>query len=147
MLSALDVGHYFLATQPEDAGEAISNLKLQKLCYYAQGFYLALNDGIPLFKDGIEAWAHGPVIPQLYHIFKGYRDGPIPIPEGVDIAGYPEDVRALLDDISDVYGQFSAWKLRNMTHDEPPWRDAYRKMEGSEISRDAMCEYFATQIA
>ena len=52
----------------------------------------------------------------------------------------------LLDDVGEVYGQFSAWKLRNMTHDEPPWQEARKRMEGAEIRNDSMANYFATLV-
>ena len=55
MLSAQDIADYLLAFVNRDEGELLSNLKLQKLLYYAQGFYLALYDK-PLFEDRIEAW-------------------------------------------------------------------------------------------
>ena len=65
-LSCHDVAQYFLAQMDEDAGDLISNLKLQKLVYYAQGFALALH-GRPLFRERVEAWTHGaPVVPELY---------------------------------------------------------------------------------
>ncbi|HSX79064.1 MAG TPA: type II toxin-antitoxin system antitoxin SocA domain-containing protein, partial [Candidatus Saccharimonadia bacterium] len=62
MLDCYDVAQYFLAKADEDAGDLMSNLKLQKLVYYAQGFALALLDK-PLFPQCIEAWIHGPVVP------------------------------------------------------------------------------------
>lgn len=65
MLTANDIAKYFLAlSNNEESGELISNLKLQKLLHYAQGFYLALYDQ-PLFHEPIEAWAHGAVIPDF----------------------------------------------------------------------------------
>ena len=69
MLSCDDAAKYFLAQVSEDAGDLISNLKLQKLLYYAQGFHLALYDQ-PLFPEAIEAWTHGPVVPDLYRHYK-----------------------------------------------------------------------------
>ena len=60
MLSCHDVAKYFLALTDEDAGDLISNLKLQKLVYYAQGFHLALFD-TPMFGEPIEAWTHVPL--------------------------------------------------------------------------------------
>ena len=36
-LTARDVAGYFLASVDEDSGDNLSNLKLQKLLYYAQG--------------------------------------------------------------------------------------------------------------
>ena len=51
--TAHDVALYFLAIQDDE--EAISNLKLQKLLYYAQGFNLALT-GEPLSAERAEVW-------------------------------------------------------------------------------------------
>lgn len=62
MLNCFDVAKYFLAQQDETAGDLISNLKLQKLIYYAQGFHLAISDR-PLFPEPIKAWIHGPAVP------------------------------------------------------------------------------------
>src|SRR5450631_518283 len=60
MLTARAVADYFLSLVDEEAGDSLSNLKLQKLVYYAQGFSLALT-GKRLFDEAIEAWEHGPV--------------------------------------------------------------------------------------
>lgn len=49
--------------------EYITNLKLQKLLYYAQGYFLAKKD-IPLFDEDFLAWEHGPVIRKIYNIYK-----------------------------------------------------------------------------
>lgn len=121
-LSCFDVAEYFLAKSDEEAGDVISNLNLQKLAYYAQGFSLAINNR-PLFPEEIRAWQHGPACPELYRKYKQYGALGIPIPEAVDFSKFSEDDKALLDEVYDVYGQFSAWKLRNMTHEEAPWRD------------------------
>jgi len=146
VLSAADVASYFLATQPEGAGERISNLKLQKLCYYAQGFHLAIFEK-PLFGERVNAWAHGPVVPELYHRYKQFGDGPIDVPADVDFSRYDEEAKDLLDEVSQVYGQFSAWKLRSLTHDEPPWKQARKLGDGAEISESSMADYFKTLVA
>src|SRR5260364_350033 len=79
MVSVFDVANYFLTLVEEEVGDALSNLKLQKLVYYAQGFHLALFSR-PLFENAIEAWTHGPVIPGLYHAYKQYGAGALPRP-------------------------------------------------------------------
>ncbi len=48
MLTAFQIADYFLTLVDDEAGDGLSNLKLQKLVYYAQGFHLALT-GKPLF--------------------------------------------------------------------------------------------------
>lgn len=144
MLSARDVADYFLGCvkMHEDDGEVISNLKLQKLVYYAQGFHLAIY-GKPLFPEGVKAWKHGPVVPELYQDFKTYGGRHIDLPESVDLSQYDDQTRELLDEIYEVYGQFSAWQLRNITHKEPPWADTTQNLE---ISHNAMKQYFKTQL-
>lgn len=144
MLSVLDVARYFLVTQDEDAGESITNLKLQKLCYYAQGFHLAIFD-TPLFPEPIEAWQHGPVVEVLWRAYRDYGSGPIPKPEDVDISLYDNDTVELLDEVNVVYGQYSAWKLRNLTHEEPPWKEAAASTSGI-ISPETMRAYFKTLV-
>ena len=77
MLTCFDVADYFLAQCDEDSGDIISNLKLQKLVYYAQGFSLAFF-GEALFSEPIEAWMHGPVVPALYRKYSHYGNGALP---------------------------------------------------------------------
>ncbi len=142
-LSAQDVANYFLAQVDEDCGDNISNLKLQKLVYYAQGFHLALMDK-PLFDEPIIRWQHGPVVESLYHMYKKYGDRLIPKPQGMNFEIYTSEVKELLNDVYEIFGQFSAWKLRNMTHEEPPCENT--PINGI-ISCEAMKEYFKTQLA
>jgi uncharacterized phage-associated protein len=140
--SARDVARYFLAIQDEEAGELITNLKLQKLVYYGQGFHLAVY-GRPLFDARIKAWAHGPVVPSLWHDYKHYGSSPIK-PEPLDKSRLTVEQRKLLDEVYLAYGQFSAWRLREMTHHEPPWQKAF---EGDGVIREGDMEaYFKTQL-
>lgn len=145
MTSVLDVAKYFLTLGEEEAGDLLSNLKLQKLCYYAQGFHLAMH-GSPLFDNTIEAWTHGPVVPELYHAYKEYGAGAVPMPQGFNVESIDVDARDLLNDVYNTYGQFSAWKLRNMTHDEAPWVHAYSQAPGTVISQQAMADFFQTLL-
>lgn len=146
MLSVRKVAEYFLAKADESVGDGISNLKLQKLVYYAQGFHLALHGG-PLFAERIEAWEHGPVVPELYHHYKGHGAGNIPAPAASDPDDYDRASAELLDEVYDVFGQYSAWKLRNMTHEDRPWIDAYQNGErGRVISHVALRDYFKDYV-
>lgn len=142
-LSCYDVAKYLLSQQSEESGDLISNLKLQKLVYYAQGCYLGLY-GVPLFPEPIEAWVHGPVIPVLYRAYKQYGAGAIPAPDGFDTSCFDLQQRELLDEVYAVFGQFSAWKLREMTHEEPTWKEA-ASTQGV-ITHKALQEYFQTRV-
>ena len=146
MVDVFDVANYFLAivNNNDEYGDIISNLKLQKLCYYAQGLYLAINKQ-SLFEDDFEAWQHGPVIPNLYHKYK--RKKCLSIDKDYDINVLPISIRKFLDTVYEVYGQFSAWKLREMTHQEAPWKSVYNDNEKHIlISKDSMQNFFLTRV-
>jgi len=146
MANCVDVANFFLTLSASDDGELLSNLKVQKLAYYAQGFSLALSDR-PLFSEGIEAWDHGPVVPALYHRFKRFGSGAIEIPNDFRADEvFSNDECSLLNDVYLSYGQYTAWKLRNLTHDEAPWRDAYARGSGSPITLESMKTYFRENL-
>ncbi len=95
----------------------ISNLKLQKLLYYAQAWQLVFT-GEPLFNDAFEAWVHGPVVPRVFRRFKEFRWNTIDSPVT------PVDERSLVDHLNsvlDTYGKFGATQLERLTHQEEPW--------------------------
>jgi uncharacterized phage-associated protein len=145
-MKCIDIAKYFLTLADPEAGDLISNLKLQKLVYYAQGFYLAINE-TPLFDEPIEAWQHGPVVADLYHEYCKFGGESIPCPDDFDPASIDPEVSDLLDETYDVFGQFSAWKLRNMTHAEPPWKDNFVQGKSSVIiPTEEMMAYFKTQL-
>lgn len=142
MTTADDVAKYILSLTDEDVGELISHLKLQKLLYYAQGFHLAIF-GKPLFEERIVAWQHGPVIPKVWDTYRDYGSMPIPKPADFDRSALSDDARGVVDEVYTVFGQYSAWKLRNMTHEEAPWANASMN---EEIVRESMMEYFKGQL-
>lgn len=143
MLNCHQVAGYFLAKQDTEAGDTISNLKLQKLVYYAQGYHLAIFDK-PLFNEQIEAWMHGPVVPELYQKFKAYGQGAITSVESIDLVHFNEETISFLDEIYSIFNQYSAWSLRNMTHEESPWKE--HEADAGIISLDSMRTYFKTQL-
>lgn len=140
-LTAQNVADYFLSLVDEDCGDGISNLKLQKLLYYAQGFHLAIY-GKPLFNDPIEAWRYGPVVASVYHRYKNDNQ-PLPKPENIDLSLYDNPTTQLLGNVFEVYGQFSSWKLAALTHEESPWKDT---PQNSIISHEAMQKYFSEEL-
>ena len=144
MMTALTAAKYLLTLEDPDVGD-LTNLKLQKLLYYSQGIHLALK-GQPLFGEAIEAWQHGPVVPSIWRKFRDHGAFPLAVPEGFDLDSVPGSAREVMDEVHAVYGQFSAWRLREMTHSEPPWRDSYREGANVEIPHQALREYFVTVL-
>ena len=131
---------YLCAIRDEE--DAFTGLKLQKLLYYAQGYALALL-GRPLFAARIKAWDHGPVVPQVWHDHKDLGDE-LPRPEDLDLLAVDLEARGILDRVYAEFGQFAAWRLREMTHDEKPWKETE---QNEEISLETMRAFFSSQIA
>ncbi len=138
--TAKEVAKAFLKLSQPEVGDVLTNLKIQKLVYYAQGFSLAINNR-PLFKEDILAWAHGPVVRELYDLYKVNGASPIDVPDE-DVKMSQEDLE-LISEVNKVYGQFSAWKLRDMTHQGAPWKET---SQGGVIGLDSMERYFKTLV-
>ena len=141
MYTADEVARWFIAFNEqniENGAEQISNLKLQKLLYYAQGAILALT-GKPLFEDPIVAWKHGPVVKEIYHQYNRHGADGIQIEDGFAAPDIDEDTAAVLREVYRVFGQFSAWMLREMTHAEAPWKETE---QSGVIARDKIKRYF-----
>lgn len=121
----------------------ISNLKLQKLLYYAQAWNLVFTNE-ELFDEDIEAWVHGPVVPKVFRRFKSFQwktiDEPVtPLADA--------KVRSHLEEVLNVYGHFNARQLERLTHSEAPWRDARKGLAPDEsgntvISRASMKSFY-----
>jgi uncharacterized phage-associated protein len=58
--------------------------------------------------------------------------------------------REILEDVYTVFGQFSAWVLREKTHNEPPYQAVAHRGIGPQynevISDESMRDYFKTQL-
>lgn len=143
MYSALDIAKWFLninrAQMNFEDSEYITNLKLQKLLYYAQGYYLARKND-PLFKEDFIAWEHGPVIRKVYDEYKKNGAKGIEYNEDFNIS-IDKETEIILNEVYEKFGQFSAWKLRDMTHQEMPWKTTTRN---DIISKEKIKEYFKT---
>lgn len=136
-----EIAKKIIAKTDVEHGDTISNLKLQKMLYYMQGFHLAFFD-TPLFDDDIFAWQYGPVVPSVYKEYKRYDAKAISLPEG-DIIRLTDDEETVFDNVYAEYGQFSAVALMNMSHAEIPWKTTEISQV---INKEKIREYFKTQI-
>ncbi len=120
-------------------------MKLQKLVYFAQGFYGALNSGATLFPEEFEAWKYGPVIPSLYHMFKIYFAGPIPESHPFQaVMDLTETEREVVQWVFENLGGFSAVRLSDISHQPgSPWDKVYSGTLAERfIPVATMTEYF-----
>jgi len=122
-----------------------TNMKLQKLVYYAHIQFLLQNSGRPLINDDIEAWVYGPVIPTLYREFSKFSYKPISeVSKKGDINNLNDNQKKAIDDILALYGNKDAGYLSDKTHSEDPWQDAYQSTDWSEniITNESLIEYY-----
>ena len=141
MTSVLNVAQYILAEQG-----SMTTMKLQKLVYYCQSWSL-VRDEKPLFDDRIEAWASGPVVPNLYNVHKGQFE--IDSIEGGQPDKLEDYERTTIDTVLNLYGEKPAQWLSDLTHMENPWKEARKgKRPGQncqkEITHAAMVEYYSS---
>lgn len=128
MLDCLEVARYFIIRAYEDGREAeMTNMKVQKLLYYAQSLHLALYDE-PLFDNEIQAWRYGPVCPPAYRYYSDFEAQQLPVPDHSELASIPEKEQQLLEEVWDYFGVHHAYILSSMTHLEFPWKKARRNL-------------------
>lgn len=140
MATVFDVAKYVL----EQRGQ-MSTMKLQKLCYYAQAWSLVWDD-TPLFGEEFQAWANGPVCPELFFLTKGQFSA-----NEKDIPGnsscLTEKQIETIDRVLEYYGDRDAQWLSQLTHMEGPWQEARNGIPmgtpcNAVISKESMAMYY-----
>ncbi len=144
--SVVDVSSYIIFSSKLN-NNGVSNLRLQKLLYYVQAEFL-LEQGVGAFKEEIEAWDFGPVVPEVYHMYKmfGREDIVYPLDMFIDsVDKIEQNDRKIIDDVLNRSKNIPTMELVNMTHQEEPWIDAYNRGAGSTniISKEKILEYFS----
>jgi len=141
MASVFDVAAYILERQG-----TMTAMKLQKLVYYAQAWHIAWTDDV-LFPERIEAWADGPVSPDLFQVHRGsfrvskLRKGSSSV--------LTDDERDTIDRVLAFYGNRSPQWLSDLTHKEEPWRTARGALPDrapcqTEIKPEALGRYYSS---
>lgn len=145
--SSLDkVQRTIISIHRELYGESPSPMKLQKLCYYAQGFALA--EGKELFEEDFQAWQHGPVIRGLYDKYRAYQWRQI----NEDVGDPDQAMYDFLHQVVSAYGRFDGAALSTMTHRESPWLEARGDIDDSAgstavISKESIKKYFLQKLS
>ena len=120
----------------------ISNLKLQKVLYFIQAYFLInKKDHTPCFNERIEAWDFGPVVPSVYHRYKMDDIWNSKRIEYNDDIITPDD-KILIDRVIDKFSNYSATDLVSLTHRQSPWIDSYAPYQNNEITIEAIRRYF-----
>lgn len=138
MNNPIDVARYFIIKAYEGGIEAeMTNMKVQKLLYYAQSLHLALYDE-PLFKEEIQAWRYGPVCPSAYGFYSKFEAEQLPIPDKKEesLQAISEETKELLEEVWEYFGGPKAYSLSGMTHAEFPWIKARKGLAPQAASKE-----------
>jgi len=125
--------------------ESTSPMKLQKLCYYAQGYALA--EGNQLFDEDFQAWQHGPVVNDLYDKYREYKWRQI----SEDVGDADDAILEFITDVVSAYGRYDGAALSTMTHRESPWVDARGDLDESQgstaiMTKKSIGNFFAAKL-
>jgi uncharacterized phage-associated protein len=141
--------------------DQLTHLKLQKLIYYTQAWFLA-NCKKSLFKEDFQAWVHWPVLKSVYMTYRNYKPwnainsdiNESELFEKIILISNNlwENILEYLDFIAQDYLWYTGFMLENMTHQENPWRDARKWLQPDDISdniisKESILKYYSTRIA
>lgn len=131
----------------ESLGE-VTSMKLQKLMYYSQAWHMVWVEE-PLFEDDFQAWANGPVLPNLYSLHRGmFKVSPELFTEA-DSSNLSARQKECIGKVLEFYGDKTAQWLSNLTHQEEPWLSARGDLPIGSVStaiipKAAMHEYYSS---
>ena len=132
----------------------ITPIALQKLLYYSQAFFHALFHE-DLFTDDCQAWAYGPVYPDVYYQYREYGYNPIDMPTenfNTDLDELTIREIEVIDAVIGAFGQYSGEVLSQITHKERPWLEARGTLQPRDrsvtvIDRNSINKYFDVVVS
>lgn len=124
--NALEVAEYIIE-RCNQKHKSISNLKLQKILYFVQAQYI-VKFGTPCFGNIMQAWDHGPVVPDVYREYRGYGNTNIPSFGGKKFH-FEKDEQRTLDATIDRASEYAASQLVEIIRNQSPWMDACKKAD------------------
>ncbi len=128
---------------PKDQYEYPTQLKIQKLLYFAQAAFLSLLNK-PAFKEEIEAWQYWPVVREVYNELKKFWNNPVKF-DSADLkkaySKFSDKEKDIISFINDTFWKYSASKLVEITHKHKPWKEAFERDE-TVISKSTLQKYY-----
>ena len=142
-IKAIDIANMYIRLANDIQDDSMDNLKINKMLYYAQGWSL-VKLGRPMFEDEIQAWDYGPVIPNVYHVFKCCGKSTIMAPQDIfDESRLSTEELELLIAVYTAYGRYTGWALKEMTHEKGgPWDKVYQRGKNNKIDNISIKKYF-----
>jgi uncharacterized phage-associated protein len=150
-----------LAGEEKQPVPPVDQMKLQKLLFYAQAWYLG-HTGAALFEDDIEAWPWGPVVPSVYSQTR--RFGRSPVTGAISRLTNGENgihfatpqvtdptLISFLNSVWESHKKFSGIQLSNATHaSSEPWsvvKAQYGNLDGKpQIPNDLIRDIYQARV-
>lgn len=117
MIDVLKIASYLYSRYYDDNGVAIDEMKLQKLLYFVQREALVSLDK-PAFKEPIQAWKFGPVVPKVHNKYSRGQ-----INDEYKSADFGE-FKPVIDRVYSAYSSKDSWTLSMISHEEYSWKQA-----------------------
>ncbi|MGC4058203.1 MAG: DUF4065 domain-containing protein [Chitinophagaceae bacterium] len=145
---------YIIFRLKSEDNQPCNNLKLQKLLYYTQAWYLAFNS-TPLFNGEFQAWIHGPVHRDIYDRFKDrkglYSEMWLHDIQNANYYELATDIKQHIDDVLEIYAGLDGSQLERLTHSEDPWIEARRGIPDTQrcentINQNTMIKYYQSKM-
>lgn len=165
MVNILDLAKYIVLRLLQN-GNSISPLKLQKILYYLQAWFMVYFNKELLFDNQPEAWVNGPVYREVYEAFRRRgmysqfsmadlgveeQDAPTVLESLHNAMNLTEENWALIEQVLTRYGSMSQDRLVFLTHSQRPWNEARKSAQPFEysdqkISFDSMYDYYSKAV-
>lgn len=129
-----DIAYYIL-----DKCGQMSTFKLHKLLYVCQAWYMAWNNGCPLFYENFEAWVNGPVIRELFEIHKGIYEINKHLIKG-NVNPIDEEITKQIDKVLFYYKPLDAIEFVIYFYNEPVWKQA-REISQNSLGHEIIKKY------
>ena len=125
MYGAIEVANYIIGYEYSQK-RMINNFKLQKLLYFVQAQFIRVKNEV-CFKDKIIAWSFGPVVADVYHVYKWSGGLDITkLKDNVEITISEEDVN-IINDVLEMFSNTPLYELVDITKHQTPYIEARRR--------------------
>lgn len=112
----------------------ITNLKLQKLLYFCEAYYMCITDENQMFEDNFNALTYGPVVLKVYNKYKAWLSLPIEVDAEDNCMVFEiseednEKYKETINSVLEQFGPLKSSQLVALTHMKgSPWDEVWKK--------------------
>ena len=142
-LTKCDTKRELIALYIANSDYDITDLSLQKLLYFVKAFSIGVFDNEDVIDGECEAWAYGPVFPDIYSKYKSFGNSLLPHIElrSDYFSRLSDEDKYIIDYVLGIFGRLNGKVLMDITHKESPWNMARLGLESFEMSNNVISDY------